>query len=1077
MTHALRNINLWIIIISDAFWVTAAYYGSYLIRFEGVLSPEPLQAFTRTVFWIVPLYLVCFTMFNLYRGIWRYTSVADLLSLFKAVVSATAIAMIVMLIVHRFDGFSRSVFIINGLLVFLLIGGFRIFIRLLCVQLQGLNLLPLFQARTGEKKKLLIIGAGSAGEKLIRELQENKNLEYDLVGLIDDNPKKYRQRLHGVPVLGNIDQIDTLVNYHQVDEIAIAITSASPPKMRRIIDACKKARVVYKTVPGIGEIIEGKITIGKLREIRYEDLLHRAPTPIENDQVCSYLTDKRVMVTGGAGSIGSELCRQIAAFSPRQLIIVERNESALYELTLDIQSAFPEIDVVPALAAVQNTDRMEHFFRQHKPQMVFHAAAYKHVPMIESHPWEAIFNNVVGSHVVLKMCHQFGVDRCVMMSTDKAVRPTNVMGATKRFMELLIQSYASLGTTRYMAVRFGNVLGSVGSVLPLFQKQIADGGPVTVTDPRMMRFFMTIPEACRLILQCGAYGRGGEIYVLKMGTPVRINDMAHDMITRSGYRPGQDIEIKYTGMRPGEKLYEELITYCEGVRRTDHEDIMVLEADRHIDTKVMQAHVNALVAFARQGDAEKIKQHLCAVIPEYCPWTECQIDADADDEIRERVSASQVPAYRLPPTLPASSLHQIDAEGRLLLQLLSVGQDGIEQQVPIEAVPIAQWEKLIQRALRYDVAPLLYLRLKRAGKIDRIPLKIRSRLRKIYLYFAQISVRHQHWVVKALELLDSQNVPALVLNGIHLSENVYRNVAARQLSRVTLLVPKEGRKRVHRAIACAAGLLKGTGLQFHAAVDLHWPGLDHNLPVQEIWRRARSATISGCPVKVLCPEDLLLYLCLELALGHRFSFAGIRTLCDIQETLYRYSAELDWDVLAKSSRALKVTNAVGLCLMMACELFMAPVAPAFLRTMGTKNHFKAVKQFALKNLFGANPSTDPPSSHLLVLWKAESVIQKCTALCSLLFSTSAHVSHSHIKGYGLRGNLRILGLRLVRTAANCAHLIAMALASDAEVKKRIQQDHQNSLICEWLCGKRQKWEALPGVTQTVGTNIQASADN
>jgi FlaA1/EpsC-like NDP-sugar epimerase len=495
MKPAFRNINLYIILCGDALLVAAAYWGAYLIRFEGLPPWGHRQAFAGTIFWILPLFLACFAIFSLYRGMWRYTSVLDSFNLFKAVATASAAAMLVVLLAYRFDGFSRSVFIIHGLLVFLLVGGLRVFIRLLHCQPKGLDPFSLFRKSSGARKRLLIIGAGSAGEKLIRELQENKGLEYDIAGLIDDSPSKYRQRLHGVSVLGNVDQIGELVDRHQVDEIAIAIPSASRRKMRRIIDACKKSQAAYKTVPGIGEIIQGRVALSRLREIRYEDLLRRSPTPIDNDIVCRYLTAQRVMVTGGAGSIGSELCRQIAAFSPRKLIIVERNESALYELALDIQSAFPELEVVSALAAVQNRDRMEHVFSRHDPQVVFHAAAYKHVPMMEIHPWEAIFNNVVGSRVVLTMCRQFAVDRCVMVSTDKAVRPTNVMGATKRFVELLTQSHAAACGTRYMAVRFGNVLGSVGSVLPLFQKQIAAGGPVTVTDPRMTRFFMTIPEA------------------------------------------------------------------------------------------------------------------------------------------------------------------------------------------------------------------------------------------------------------------------------------------------------------------------------------------------------------------------------------------------------------------------------------------------------------------------------------------------------------------------------------------------------------------------------------------------------
>ena len=1073
MISTFRNINLWLILISDTILIAAAYWGAYLIRFENNLSSVPRQAFVKTVWWIVPLYLACLAMFNLYRGMWRYTSVLDSLNLFKAVVPATAVSMTVVFLLYRFDGFSRSVFIINGILVFLIIGGFRIFIRLLYIQPKGYDLSALFRKRTDAKKKLLIIGAGSAAEKLIRELQENKNLEYDLMGLVDDNPNKYRQRLHGVPVLGRIDQIGGLVDRYQVDEIAIAIPSASPRKMRRIIDACKKTQIIHKTVPGIGDIIAGRVAISKLRAIRYEDLLHRSPTPIDNDLVCGYLTDKRVMVTGGAGSIGSELCRQIAAFSPQTLIIVERNESALYELALDIQRSFPELEVVSALAAIQNTERMEHIFRQYRPEVVFHAAAYKHVPMMENHPWEAIFNNVVGSHVVLKMCRRFAIERCVIVSTDKAVKPTNVMGATKRFVELLTQSYAAATHTRYMAVRFGNVLGSVGSVLPLFQKQIAAGGPVTVTDPRMTRFFMTIPEACSLILQSGAYGHSGEIFVLKMGTPVRIDDMARDLITLSGYRPGKDIQIQYTGLRPGEKLYEELITQAEGIRRTAHEDIMVLEADRRIAISDMEAHVDTLVAFAKQGDSEQIKQHLCTIIPEYRPWTECQIDSsDGDGETvppEPQTPIRQARHVDRPTAIPRLSFHQVAAEDRLLLQLLSVDTNRLRE-IPIDAVPTGQWENVIQRSIGYQVAPLLYLRLKRTGKIDRLPLKIRERLRKIYLYFAQVGVRHQHWIVKALNVMAAYDVPALLLNGVHLGENVYRNVAARPLSAVSLLVPKEDRNRAHHAIKRAAEVLKGTGLNFHAAVDLNWSDLKQRLPVQEIWSRARDATISNRPVKVLCPEDLLLYLCLKLSFDHRFQFTGMLTFCDIQETLCQHMSALDWKWLAERCQALTVTNAVGMSLMMAHELFGAPVSSEFLSTMGTTDPFSAVKQFVSKNLYGTDSSLASPAHHLLGRWETKSLKQKGLALGKHLISPNTHESEYHDNGTGLRGHLHAFGTRLTTTAENCSRLIPMMLAREATVKKQIEQYQKNTLIGMWLHGKALDAGRSSGATPAINTD-------
>ena len=392
--------------------------------------------------------------------------------------------------------------------------------------------------------------------------------------------------------------------------------------------------MTFKTLPGLGELIEGRVTASAMREVRYEDLLGRSPVKLNLSQIGGYVTGKRVMVTGGAGSIGSELCRQIARYKPQQLIIVERNESGLYELELELQRKNPGLKTVAALGTIQNHGTMSRIFDMHHPQTVFHAAAYKHVPMMENHPWEAIFNNVVGSKVIIHLCATRGVERCVVVSTDKAVRPTNVMGATKRMVELITECYAAGSSCRFMAVRFGNVLGSAGSVLPLFKAQIAAGGPVTVTDPEVTRFFMTIPEACSLILQAGGIGRGNEIFVLKMGTPVKIDSMARDMITLSGFVPDKEIEIKYTGMRPGEKLYEELITEGEDVMPTERDDIMVLKPGECLPAEVIDQHIQTLADLALDRDDYGIKMALCAVVPEYCPQVECDMPAEAERVIR-----------------------------------------------------------------------------------------------------------------------------------------------------------------------------------------------------------------------------------------------------------------------------------------------------------------------------------------------------------------------------------------------------------------------------------------------------------
>jgi FlaA1/EpsC-like NDP-sugar epimerase len=349
----------------------------------------------------------------------------------------------------------------------------------------------------------------------------------------------------------------------------------------------------------------------------------------------NYLTGKNVLVTGGAGSIGSELCRQIARFAPARLIIVERNESGLYDFELKLKADFPTLKIVPVLGPIQNKNRMGMIFKRFKPEVVFHAAAYKHVPMLELNPCEAVFNNILGSKVIIELCQIYGLDRCVIVSTDKAVRPTNVMGASKRVTELIAQCFARQNGVKYMAVRFGNVVGSAGSVLPLFQRQIARGGPVTVTHPDVTRYFMTIPEAVSLILQAGALGKGGELFVLKMGTPVRIGTMARDLITLSGLQPDVDIQIQYTGLRPGEKLYEELITADEGIQPTRHEDIMVLKSNQCPSLSVLQVQIDELIHLAQTQDIRGIKEKLCEMVPEYCPELACAGEEAQEEQVAE----------------------------------------------------------------------------------------------------------------------------------------------------------------------------------------------------------------------------------------------------------------------------------------------------------------------------------------------------------------------------------------------------------------------------------------------------------
>ena len=513
-------------LVSDGLLIAIAHYLAYAARFEGVLTPDSWAKCLFVLSWAIPLKLGSLFAFDLYKGMWRYTSIHDLINLVKACVFSFLIMILTILAAYGFQGFSRSVFLIDLVLTLLFLGGFRVVIRLFYAHTTDFSKGWKFFSKAPNVKRILIIGAGDMGEKLLREIHDNPNLKYDIIGLIDDDPNKKGHTIHGVPVLGSLPQMAEIADKFDVDEIIIAIAKISALDMRRIVNFCEAAGRPFKTMPGLGEVLEGKLSVSAIRRVRYEDLLGREPVKLDLAEIGEYIRDRTVMVTGGAGSIGSELCKQIGGYGPKKLLIADRNESGLYDINLHIRDMYPHLETEELLCAVQNRELMDRLFSAHKPDVVFHAAAYKHVPMMELHPWEAIFNNVLGTRNILELSSFHNVRRCVVVSTDKAVRPTNVMGATKRVGEIIMQAYAQKSDTRFMAVRFGNVVGSAGSVIPLFRKQIEHGGPVTVTHPEVTRYFMTIPEACSLILQAGALGTKGEIFLLKMGTPIRIADMA-----------------------------------------------------------------------------------------------------------------------------------------------------------------------------------------------------------------------------------------------------------------------------------------------------------------------------------------------------------------------------------------------------------------------------------------------------------------------------------------------------------------------------------------------------------------------
>ena len=576
---------------------------------------------------VMTIKMVTFYFFDLYRGMWRYTSIADLFNIIKAAVTGSLIMIVIILFVHHFEGFSRSVFIIDGGLTVFFIGGFRLGIRIYLLRSPGdgssqLHVRHFFRwsNKDADTRNLMIIGAGDCGEKIYREIRDNAHLRYNVIGFIDDDPAKRDLKIHGIPIIGPTRDLKRISERMGADEALIAIPSAGAREMRMIIGQCEQAGIKYKTVPGMGELIDGRVSVKAIRDVSYQDLLGREIIRMEEERIEDYLEGARVLVTGGGGSIGSELCRQICRFRPEGILLYERAESPLYEMDLELKSHYPRVDVRPVLGDVRDRSQLHAAFGRYKPQVVFHAAAYKHVPMLELQPWKAIKNNIQGTRNVIDLAKQHAVDKFVFVSTDKAVRPTNIMGATKRVAEMMVlsQDGCNVSDTRFMIVRFGNVVGSVGSVVPLFRKQIERGGPVTVTDPRMTRYFMTIPEACQLILQAGAMGTGGEIFILEMGVPVRIADMARDLIRMSGFEPDVDISIEYIGLRPGEKLYEELITEGEGIVPTDHEKIMMLRG-QECDLDMLHGDIDVLKILAYDQDAEGIKKKLMEMVPEYRP--------------------------------------------------------------------------------------------------------------------------------------------------------------------------------------------------------------------------------------------------------------------------------------------------------------------------------------------------------------------------------------------------------------------------------------------------------------------------
>ena len=600
-----------LLMLFDTVGISLSYLLALYLRFDGRVDPIYVYNLANHMAIITIIKLSVYYFFKLYKSLWEYASIDEMIEVVGGSIVANLLSSLYM---HFIDvGIPRSIYFMVPVIDMVFIGGVRFFYRVLRRLKHGV-----FNG-VKDYKRILIVGAGAAGAMVIKELRNHDTLNSWPVAIVDDDPQKRRQNINGVPVVGNRKDIKRVCKEYEIDEIIIAIPSANSKDIKDIVGECKKTKVKTKILPGLYELIDGQVSVSKIRDVEIEDLLGREEVHLNMDEICQYIKDKKVLITGGGGSIGSELCRQVARFKPKELIILDIYENNAYDIQNELLSRYDNLPMKVVIASIRDKQRMEEIFAAEGIDVVFHAAAHKHVPLMEENPTEAIKNNVFGTLNVVESAGKYGVEMFVLISTDKAVNPTNVMGATKRIAEMIVQLANTFSHTEYVAVRFGNVLGSNGSVIPLFKKQIAAGGPVTVTHPKVIRYFMTIPEACQLVLQAGAMAEGGEIFILDMGEPVRIMDLAKDLIRLSGFEPEVDIPIEITGLRPGEKLYEELLVNKKEVDTTSHHKIYI-EKPLFCDYDNMKRHFNKLQEIIDYADDDAIKEILAEIVPNYKPY-------------------------------------------------------------------------------------------------------------------------------------------------------------------------------------------------------------------------------------------------------------------------------------------------------------------------------------------------------------------------------------------------------------------------------------------------------------------------